>query len=92
MTATVTPILTAASVGPSFVKASFTGIASPGSISVPGLVVGDVLIWVGADSPVDNVILSTQRFEPVVSVDDELQTINGNSTGVPFTIICLRGV
>lgn len=93
MTAVVTPLISAVTVGPSFVKATFTGLSSPGAISVPGLEVGDVITWLGIDSPVDNVAFSTPNFEPIISVDDEIQQIGtSDNNGVSFTIICLRGV
>lgn len=97
MSLTTTPIVTSAVAAASFVRASFNGRSGAGAISVPGLEVGDVVIWfaLGASPPyevADGQITSTY-IEGVVSVADELQQVlTSDFSSVTYNIICLRGV
>lgn len=96
MSLTTTPIVTSAVAAASFVRASFVGVTGPGVISVPDLVVGDVIIWLsyGSSAPL-NVRYDeiSTFFEAEVSVDDELQqTVAEDLSAVTINIICLRGV
>jgi len=77
---------------PTLIKVTFTGIAGPGSISVPGLQVGDVVLsgrgysnpnWAGFET----------TFESIVSVADQLQQLSYTDfSSAPFTLYLIRGV
>lgn len=79
------------------VTATCTTLSSNGSISVPGLKVGDKLIGVwNTDSnlwgtPGDRVSNLTSGLEAVVSVADEIQQIDTPfATGTNLTLLLLR--
>jgi hypothetical protein len=68
------------------IKATSSGAASAGAISIPGLQVGDVLVAVLPAGFVEGV-------EEVVTVADQLQqTANLDWSSVNFTFYLLRGV
>lgn len=75
------------------VSSTFLGRSGTGSISVPGLVVGDRLIWLhstgytGADINLNGF----NYMEVIISVDDQIQqTDNGNYTTWTFDAIFVR--
>ena len=63
--------------------APFIMRTSPGPISVPGLRVGDKVIWQDIN------ILPTGEIETTVSVDDQLQQISGESAN-PTSVLVVR--
>ena len=63
--------------------APFIMRTSPGPISVPGLRVGDKVIWQ------DIGILPTGEIETTVSVDNQLQQLSGESAN-PTSILVVR--
>jgi hypothetical protein len=65
-----------------------TGLASPGTISAPGLKVGDRVINASSASLNGNMNI----FEAVVSADDQLKQFTdfGATTAVEFEILALR--
>jgi hypothetical protein len=71
-----------------YVLVNVTGLAAAGTVSAPGLKVGDRIIQASSPSLTGNVNI----FEAVVTVDDELQQFGafGSSTAVPFEILALR--
>ncbi len=70
------------------IRAKFDGIDSPGPCAVPEVVAGDVLLWVLAS---DGTIGNHGFFEPIVTVDSELQQ-KKPLTGHSFDAIFLRGL
>jgi len=71
------------------VKASLTDRNTPGSISVPGLKAGDRLIWGCLNG--STWVAPGLQFEPVVSVDDEIQQVGNISAGnQPWEIVLVR--
>ncbi len=70
---------------PVFVKADFLGNNGSGSISVPGLKVGDaILIFTNGN-------WLTSFEGPVVTVDDQIQqSASGDLSAVNFTVILAR--
>ncbi|MFT4068935.1 hypothetical protein [Paraburkholderia sp.] len=71
---------------PVFVKATFNGNTGAGSISVPGLQVGDIGVF---DFNGHNVIGSS--FEQVVSIADEIQQISGaDLSGQTYELFFVR--
>jgi len=59
-------------------KASVTNLSSPGSISVPGLKVGDKVIgtWLMSNG---SWVAPDVEFEAVISVNDEIQQVGNIS-------------
>jgi hypothetical protein len=75
----------------SLVTVSFTALSGAGSISVPGLMPGDV-IMTGLINDVNVWGGFSSLFEPVVSVANELQQLSGNLVGPTFTLYLIRPV
>jgi hypothetical protein len=74
-------------------KASFNSLSSPGSISIPGLKVGDKVIgcWMPADNTAWHQPGDTPgTFEAIVSVDDELQQLNSSSSSIVWELLLVR--
>ena len=71
-----------------FVRITVTGLAAAGTVSAPGMKVGDRIIQAAAASLAGNVNI----FEAIVTVDDEIQQHGsfGPSTAVPFEILAVR--
>lgn len=66
---------------PTIITSSFTGRNGTGSISVPGLEVGDILIWLNITNSSPDVAQGQQLnafawTELVVSVADEIQQLD----------------
>jgi len=78
-------------------KASFNGRNGAGTISVPGVKAGDIVIWM-ADTPSgESLQVRSIEFSPwvegIITVDDEVQqTVDGNASASIFTILLIRGV
>ncbi|KRR18085.1 hypothetical protein CQ14_41345 [Bradyrhizobium lablabi] len=68
------------------VLVNVTGLAAAGTVSAPGLRVGDRVIQATAASLDGNINI----FEAVVTVDDELQQFGAFGSAVPFEILALR--
>lgn len=72
------------------IHATFVGDATGGAghaASVPGLKVGDILL---ANTANGNVYLSGW-FEPVVTVDDEIQQVAADLSASTFSAVLFRG-
>ena len=71
-----------------FVRVTVTGLAAAGTVSAPGMKVGDRIIQAAAASLAGNVNI----FEAIVTVADEIQQHGafGPSTAVPFEILAVR--
>jgi hypothetical protein len=77
--------MTTFTTGPTFIQINFNGLASSGGISVPGLEVGDIVLWV-SDGINGNTVAA---FEAQISVADEIQqAVVGASR--PFNGIVIR--
>jgi len=74
-------------------RISVVARSGAGAISVPGLKVGDIVIWCFQTSP-PAWTGPGGAFEAIISVADELQQTGsvGGLQGVPFDLILLRGV
>lgn len=76
------------------ITATFTGRSTSGTISVPGLKVGDKLIWLYSPEYVavaGQNLACAAIMEPTVSVDDELQQVyNNDYSTYTFTAILVR--
>lgn len=73
--------------GPTFIQINFTGQSTPGSISVPGVQVGDVVLWLSNGAGNNNV----GGFEESISVADEIQqNASGGSWANPFMGYLMR--
>lgn len=71
---------------PTIVKAILSGNSGQGSVSVPGLLIGDVVLKFLPFS-------FENGFEPVVTVDDQFQQSRDlDWSGVELTVYFLRGV
>jgi hypothetical protein len=67
------------------IHATFQGLATPGGISIPGLLVGDVVVSI-IPSPFQ------PGFEQIVSVADQLQQITTeNWSTMNFVVYLIRG-
>jgi len=81
-------------------RLSFTNLSAPGSISVPDLKAGDVMIWCLQTPPAGqgNVgyVFPQGEFEAIVSIDGQLQQTGNFGAGTAGTFsldaIFLRGV
>lgn len=71
------------------VTATFQALSEAGSVSIPGLLVGDIVLtgtinglsfWPGFST----------TFETVISVDGQLQQTGGDYVGVDFVVYLLR--
>jgi len=71
---------------------SFTGNDGPGAISVPGLKVGDRVVWemIGIVPP--SYTPPGSSFEAVISVDDEIQQLSGHLSAYTCEVLFVRGV
>ena len=84
--------------GVSVVKAVFTGNETNGSVSIPGLLAGDVAfagVFTGGSPLETNVDWAPLSgfYEKVVSVADEFQQISSTDVSTfTFTVYFLRGV
>ena len=76
--------VTLSSFTPTFVKAVFNGNNGAGSISVPGLQVGDVaLVFANGNF--------LGAFESVISVADQIQQTSGNNlSSITLTLVLIR--
>lgn len=75
-------------------KAVFMGLNGSGSISIPGLKVGDIILNTYSLDGLGNWDYSPpgSLFETSISVVDQLQqSYTGNASTVNFTIIFFRG-
>jgi hypothetical protein len=90
MTVTVLSSVPGAAVA-EFIQATFTMIASPGAISVPGLVSGDIII---SATNVNNntTLMSANTFESIVSSNDQIVQNVGDapSGGIPVSALFYR--
>ncbi len=69
------------------IRAEFAAINGSGSINVPGLLAGDVVIsLVTASGSIDD----ASSFEHVISVDGEIQQLGGTLSGVQMKAFVLR--
>jgi hypothetical protein len=74
------------------VRATFNGRNGAGPISVPGLKVGDLVIWL-LDTLDGGLKTGDSFLESVVSVDDQIQQIATNDfTVLPWDALLMRGV
>lgn len=76
-----------------WISASFEGLHGSGAVSVPGLKVGDRVVYLIGNLPGGPAnFMGSTNFEMIVSVDDELQQ---NSTsyldGTIFDVLVYRG-
>lgn len=75
-----------------FVRLTFTGPASAGPVSAPGLQVGDALIFLFAPGNFDyNICTYPGYVEGEISVNDELQFLSAGYSGWTFNAIFVRG-
>jgi hypothetical protein len=79
------------SVVSSVLTITFDGLASSGGVSVTGLLVGDIILN-GSVEGLSEWPNFEALFEPVVSVNNELQQLSGDLTGVSFTVYLIRPV
>ncbi len=75
----------------------FTALSAAGSISVPGLKVGDTMIWCLETPPAGTGSVGwvdpQSAFEAIISVNDQLQQLNSFGEGVTtLNAIFLRGI
>lgn len=76
----------------SFLTVTFTQLTSPGSVSIPGLKSGDVLVSLNFDPPTGDVTLTgLPWYEGIVTVDDELQQKNSTTTPKGLRALFVRG-
>ena len=68
------------------IRFEFTAINGAGSINVPGLLVGDIVISLVTTSNIDQ----ASSFEHIVSVDGEIQQLGGSLLGVDMKAFLLR--
>jgi hypothetical protein len=71
-----------------FITTTITGLSGAGSISAPGMKVGDRIIQAVGAGLNGNVNI----FEAIVTVDDQIQQFEGfgNATAVQFDILAVR--
>lgn len=78
--------MTVSSATATVLKATFQGGTGAGPISIDGLQVGDAIVALVPDSFLN-------WFEPVVSVDNQLQQVlDHDGSDVSFVVYLLRGV
>jgi hypothetical protein len=74
----------------SLVRASFNGRNGSGSISLPGLKAGDLVFWMLLNGIAGSF---AGDFEPIISVDDEIQQLQAaNFSSQSVDILVLRGL
>lgn len=82
---------------PTLVKSTFNGHSGSGggAVSVPGLKVGDRLIWLQSDSYLSGTVQmnSANYFEIIITVDDQIQQVAGSDLSTwTFNAIFIRGI
>ena len=71
------------------VTADFSGIDGSGSISVPGVKIGDVVVNVWRIDA--SHAFASSAYEPVITVDDEIQQLGVNMSAATLKILLFRG-
>ena len=71
------------------ITTTIMGLASAGTISAPGMKVGDRIIQASSPPALSS---NVNIFEAIVTVDDQIQQVGGfgAATAVPFEILALR--
>ena len=71
------------------ITTTIMGLAQPGSISAPGMKIGDRIIQASSLPTLNS---NVNIFEAVVTVDDQIQQTGGfgTATAVPFDILAVR--
>jgi hypothetical protein len=73
------------------IKAEFSGNNGLGAIAVPGLKVGDFLVWAMMSGNASLLPMGGGELEPMVSVADEIQQVDAaDLSGHTFTVLIIR--
>ena len=75
----------------SVITITFSGLSNSGSISVPGLSIGDIVVN-GSVNGLSVWPSFASFFEPVISVANQFQQLGGNLVGPTFTVYLIRPV